>query len=111
MSNAHDDRSPMAKALSKVTEITTISLMMIVPAMIGYFVDQYFDMLPLFTVIGAVFGMGGAIWQLIAFVSSQEKSKSTNVKPLPATEEDSDQDDWNRDDESEDSDKQEFGGW
>jgi len=64
----------MAKALSKVSQITAISLMMIFPAIIGYFVDQYFQTLILFTAIGLVLGMASAIWQLIQFVAAQDES-------------------------------------
>ena len=78
MNQPVDDRSPLAKALSKVTQITAISLMMIVPAFIGYFVDQYFGTLILFTALGLVFGVGSAVWQLIQFVAHQEDSSVSN---------------------------------
>ena len=72
-----DDRSPTAKALAKVTQITTISLMMVIPAIIGYFVDQYFGTLILFTAIGLVVGIASAVKQLIDFVAHQDKDDST----------------------------------
>ena len=65
-----DDRSPHAKALSKVTQITSISLMMIVPAMIGYFIDQRFKTLILFTSVGLVLGISCSVWQLVKFVGA-----------------------------------------
>jgi F0F1-type ATP synthase assembly protein I len=71
-----DDRSPVAKALSKVSQITAISLMMIIPALIGYFVDQYFGTVILFTALGLVLGVGSAVWQLIQFVAHQDDSAS-----------------------------------
>lgn len=67
-----DDRSPTAKALAKVSQITSISLMMIIPALIGYLVDQYAKTLILFTAIGLVVGMAAAIKQLVDFVAHQE---------------------------------------
>ena len=75
-----DDRSPSAKALSKVAQITSISLMMIVPAIIGYFVDQYFKTLILFTAIGLVLGIGCAIWQLIKFVALQDQDEENQSR-------------------------------
>ena len=69
-----DDRSPIAKALSKVAQITTISLMMVIPAIIGYFIDQYFGTVILFTAVGLVLGMVSAIWQLIKLVAQMEQS-------------------------------------
>ena len=75
MTQPLDDRSPSAKALSKVAQITSISLMMIVPAIIGYFVDQYFNTLILFTSIGLVFGIASSIWQLVKFVALQDQDE------------------------------------
>jgi F0F1-type ATP synthase assembly protein I len=76
-----DDRSPVAKALSKVSHITAISLMMIVPALIGYFIDQYFGTVILFTGLGLVLGVVSAVWQLIQFVAHQDDSgPNENVK-------------------------------
>ena len=98
----NDDRSPTAKALSKVTEITTISLMMIIPAIIGYFVDQYFGTVILFTAIGLVIGMGSAIWKLIAFVSTQDKTDEATARTLGPPEEWKDWDDEDETDSNED---------
>ena len=74
-----DDRSPTAKALSKVSQITAISLMMIIPAIIGYFVDQYFGTLILFTAIGLILGIAAAVKQLIDFVAHQDKNDSNQA--------------------------------
>ena len=78
-----DDRSPTAKALSKVSEISTISLMMVIPAFIGHFVDKHFGTVILFTALGLVVGVFGAIMQLIKLVSrplepADSESDSTN---------------------------------
>lgn len=111
MSKSVDDRSPTAKALSKVTEITTISLMMIIPAIIGYFIDQYFGTVILFTAIGLVMGIGAAIWQLIAFVSSQKQLSSSAARKLRPLD-DSDFEDSDADqDETEEEDEPKKGGW
>ena len=78
MTQPVDDRSPTAKALSKVTEITAISLMMIVPAIVGHFIDRRFNTVILFTAVGLVLGVGAAIWQLVQFVAHQDQSTSAN---------------------------------
>ncbi len=54
----------------------SISLMMIVPAIIGYFIDQHFQTLILFTTIGLVLGISCSIWQLIKFVALQDQDES-----------------------------------
>ena len=47
--------------------------MMIFPAIIGYFIDQRFGTLILFTGIGLVLGIGCSVWQLVKFVALQEQ--------------------------------------
>lgn len=71
MSQNVDDRSPTAKALAKVSEISSISLVMVVPAVLGHFVDRYFGTVVLFTFLGLVIGMVAAIRQLKRFVAHQ----------------------------------------
>ena len=77
MNHTEDDRSPTAKAFSKVSEITSISLMMIIPAIIGYFVDQRLGTLILFTAIGLIVGMSAAIWQLVKFVALENQKEQS----------------------------------
>lgn len=48
--------------------------MMVVPGLIGYLIDQKFGTRVLFTLLGLVFGMTGAIYQLIALVSPPKKN-------------------------------------
>lgn len=80
MIQTEDDRSPTAKAFSKVSQITSISLMMIIPAIIGYFVDQRLQTLILFTAIGLIVGMSAAIWQLVKFVAMENRQNSPHVR-------------------------------
>lgn len=76
-----DDRSLMAKSLSKVSEIIAICLMMIVPGLIGYVVDQKFGTKIVFTLLGLIFGMTGAVFQLMRLVASTEESNTTTDDP------------------------------
>jgi len=66
---AVDDRSPMAKSFSKASEVTSISIMMIVPGLIGYWIDQKVGSVLVFTLLGLVLGMGVAVRQLMLLVS------------------------------------------
>ena len=79
MTEPVDDRSATAKALSKASQVTAISLMMIIPAIIGYFIDQRLRTLILFTAIGLILGMAGAIWQLVQFVKFQDQQSDSNA--------------------------------
>ncbi len=68
---SRDDRSPAAKAISKATEITTVAFMMVLPILLGYWLDQYLGTIPLFAMVGLVLGMSGGIWQLVQLVNRQ----------------------------------------
>jgi F0F1-type ATP synthase assembly protein I len=70
MTKIVDDRSPMAIAMSKVSEIITICLMMILPALIGYWLDQKLNTVLLLTIAGLAIGLVGAIYQLRRLVAS-----------------------------------------
>ena len=76
-----DDRSPTAKSLSKVSEIFAICLMMIVPGLIGFVVDQKLGTRFVFTLLGLIFGMAGAVFQLMRLVASTEDSNDNTEHP------------------------------
>ena len=64
----------MALAVAWAARITTISLSMVVPGLIGYGIDAYFNTIPIFAGIGFALGMGLGFWQLIriAAISNRE---------------------------------------
>ena len=70
-----DDRSPTAKGLSKVSEIIAICMMMIVPGLIGYWVDQKVGSRVVFTLLGLILGMSVAVMQLVRLVSVADESR------------------------------------
>ena len=97
-----DDRSATAKALSKTSEVTSICLMMILPALIGYLVDRWLGTGFVFMVLGLIFGMTGAVMQLMKLVSANESSIE-NVDLSKVKKFEPEDDDWDSDeDESED---------
>ncbi len=69
-----DDRAPMAKAMDWVSRIISASLMMVLPCVLGYFVDQWLGTWILFTLLGLALGMTGGMMQLfkLAQLSSRE---------------------------------------
>lgn len=64
-----DDRSPEAKAMSKVSEIIAICMVMVVPAAGGIWLDQKFSTVLLFTILGLLLGCVAAVMQLIRLVA------------------------------------------
>ena len=67
-----DDRSAMAKAMDKVSLIISACLILVAPALAGYFVDQWLNTGVIFTLLGFFFGIGAGFWQLYKLVSRPE---------------------------------------
>lgn len=83
-----DTRSPAAQGLHLATHVTTVSLMMVLPAGGGYYADKYFGTLPLFMVLGLILGLIAGIWQLIQ-LAQDESPKHEDSASKSTTEESS----------------------
>ncbi|WP_145057873.1 AtpZ/AtpI family protein [Lignipirellula cremea] len=59
------------------SRITTISMTMITPALIGYALDQWLGWLPWLTLLGAVFGMTAGMLQLLKIAASAPNQRKT----------------------------------
>ena len=68
-----DDRSPTAKAMSIVSQITTIGLLAIVPIVIGSWVDSWLGTKPIFLLVSVVFGFTAAGFQMMQLVRKLER--------------------------------------
>jgi hypothetical protein len=60
-----DDLSAFALAMEWVSIITTTSLEMVLPGVIGYWIDLKLGTKLLFLTLGIIFGVVGGMWQLI----------------------------------------------
>jgi hypothetical protein len=69
-----DTRSPMAKALHRVTQITTMSLSFAIPIAAGNYLDSYLDTGLTFTLILFVFGALAAAVQLRKLIRDLEQA-------------------------------------
>lgn len=67
-----DTRSPMAKALDLVSQLTTISLMAVLPAVGGYFIDNFLNTKIVFILIGLAIGLTAGGFQLMKLVKRLE---------------------------------------
>ena len=54
--------------------------MMVIPAIIGYFIDQRLGTLILFTALGLIVGMAAAIYQLVKFVAIEEQQSKSDQR-------------------------------
>jgi ATP synthase protein I len=66
MDNLPDDQSSYANAMAWVSRITSISMEMVVPGLIGYYLlDRWLGTRIVFLILGLTLGFVGGIWQLI----------------------------------------------
>ena len=75
-----DDRSPSAKALSVVSQITSISIMAALPGLAGFGLDSWLGTKPLFVLTGAGLGMVAAVYQLAQLVKRLEADANNQNK-------------------------------
>ena len=66
MNAPRDDRSPYATAMQWTSRITTISLEMIVPTTVGYYLDQRWGTGVIFLALGAILGFVTALLSLLS---------------------------------------------
>lgn len=67
-----DSRSAMARAMDLGAQVTTISMMMVVPVIGGYYLDRWLGTTPLFICITLVLGIASAGLQLRALIRRLE---------------------------------------
>ena len=65
MDNPPDDQPPIAMAMVWVSRITTISIEMVLPGVIGYWIDLRLGTKPAFLIVGVILGFVGGMWQLL----------------------------------------------
>lgn len=75
-----DGRSPTARAAAWVSRITTISLEMVVPGLIGYWLDLQLGTQVVLMLLGFALGMYVAIRHLLHSLNGRTTPKSRNVK-------------------------------
>ena len=63
-----DTRSAQARAYHWASRIMSVSLEMVVPGLIGYWVDQRLGTVAVFTIIGFIGGMCLGMWHLLKIV-------------------------------------------
>ena len=72
MTDEHDDRSPYAQAMELTSRITSISLELVVPVLIGYWLDQRLGTHVLFLVVGVILGFVTATLSLVRLAKSSD---------------------------------------
>jgi F0F1-type ATP synthase assembly protein I len=63
-----DDRSLLARATEWTSGATTVAAEMVVPILIGAWIDKRLGLPGVFAIIGGVLGMTAGIWSLLRMV-------------------------------------------
>ena len=76
MTGPADDRSPMALAVGLASVIVSIALEMVIPAVVGHWLDDRWSTGPLLALLGLMLGMIVAGWHLIRVVAKLSAANS-----------------------------------
>jgi F0F1-type ATP synthase assembly protein I len=70
MEGSPDPRSPLAVAMEWSSRVTGIALEMVLPALVGFWLDQRLGTRMVFLMLGAAVGFAAGMWQLIKLAKS-----------------------------------------
>jgi F0F1-type ATP synthase assembly protein I len=76
VTNAPDDRSPLAEGIAWASRVTTIALEMVIPGVIGLWVDDKLgtmEVFPVFLVLGVILGLTTGIFHLARLGKSTQR--------------------------------------
>lgn len=76
VSPAPDSRSIVAKAYGWAARIMTVALEMVVPGVLGVWIDRRLGTVALFTVIGFGLGLTLGMWHLLRMTARKEVSSN-----------------------------------
>jgi F0F1-type ATP synthase assembly protein I len=65
VNNIPDGRSPIAVAMNWASQVTTISIEMVLPILLGVWADRRLGTKVVFTIVGAACGLWLGIWSLL----------------------------------------------
>ena len=65
MNTPSDDRAPLARAYDRATRGITVAIGMVVPGLVGYYLDSHLGTRALLTILGFGAGVTFGIWQLL----------------------------------------------
>jgi F0F1-type ATP synthase assembly protein I len=81
-----DTRSSHAKAMDRVAQITTISLCLVLPVLLGYYADQWLGTGFLLTIFGLLFGLvaSGVQFRKLLVSLERDTNRARNKTKRPS---------------------------
>lgn len=67
--DSQDDRSAMAKGYAISSQVIAFALQIVLPLLLGVWLDRHWETSPLFLILGLIFGFGVGFWSLIRFLT------------------------------------------
>lgn len=95
VNNIPDGRSPIAVAMHWASQVTTISIEMVLPVLLGVWVDRRLGTRFIFTLLGAAAGLWLGLWSLIRLgktIEENDRSEGDTVSSISDTEKDRESD-------------------
>ena len=83
VSEPPDDRFGIGQALSLASAVTTIALTMVIPALLGHWLDRWLGVSPLFAAAGAALGLYAGIRGLLELVRPKDGPKDSDRRDGP----------------------------
>jgi F0F1-type ATP synthase assembly protein I len=75
----NDDRPPMVVAMQWVSQITTIGLEMVLPAVLGIWLDKKWGTAPWLVIVGVLLGFVTGMYHLLQIVRSANSKSSSKI--------------------------------
>ena len=73
MDQLDDDRSPTAKGISTAMELIAVSILMVIPPLLGSYLDQHYGTKFVWTVVGLAIGLFALIVRLKRIAGSMSR--------------------------------------
>ena len=80
MNTPPDDRSALTRAIELGSLATTIAMEMVVPIVLGYWLDRWLGTKAVFAILGGVLGMTGGLWHLIRLARQMSDKSGKRLK-------------------------------
>jgi hypothetical protein len=78
-----DDRSAIARAVQLASSVTTVSLEMVLPVLVGHWIDRWLGVNAVFAILGGTVGLTAGIWSLVRMTQPQRGNFDDRLPPDP----------------------------
>jgi F0F1-type ATP synthase assembly protein I len=76
-------QEPTPREMGYYLALAQTGVEMVVPAVLGFYLDQWLDTNPWIMCIAAALGFAGGLIHLIAILKQKERDESSDTKPPP----------------------------